>query len=261
MILVTGSTGHIGNVLIRKLVSKGKQVRAMVLPGETYHSLEGLDIEIIEGNVLDITSLERAFKDINVLYHLAGIISIIPDDEEKMWKVNVEGTRNVSEVAHKVGVNRMVHVSSIHAFERQPHGIIVDENTPLISPDSKTWGYDKTKAEGTHEVLKVVKKGLNAVIVCPTGIIGPYDFFSSETGQLIRSFTNKKIHPLIHGSYDFVDVRDVVNGLLLAEEKGRTGEIYILSGTNISLVKIKELVQEIIGIRTPHVIFPFRLAL
>jgi dihydroflavonol-4-reductase len=260
MILVTGAAGHVGNVLIRKLVLMGEQVRALVLPGEDLKSLEGLSVEKVEGNVLNLTSLEEAMKDVNLVFHLAGIIAIMPGQEEIMQMVNVEGVKNVVNAALKTGVNRLVHVSSIHAFKRMPHGIVIDEKTPF-DPKSPAGTYDKTKAEGTLAVLDGVKRGLDAVIACPTGIIGPYDFRGSEMGQLIRSFMQKKLSFLVHGAYDFVDVRDVVDGLILAAEKGRSGEAYILSGKQTKINQIKEITQKIIGIKSPVLFIPMKLAL
>lgn len=260
MILVTGSTGHLGNVLVRKLVERGEKVRAMILPGENSDSLKDLGVEKIEGNVLDPVSLEKAMEGIEKVYHLAAVISIIPGSESLMHKVNVEGARNVAAAALKAGVQRMVHTSSVHALKREPHGVVMDENTPL-DPENPAGIYDQTKAKGTLEVLKLVKKGLNAVIVCPTGIIGPYDYADSEMGNLVMNFIRKKVHFIVRGSFDFVDVRDVAEGLILACEKGRTGEIYILSGADIELKKIREIIRETEGLRSVLVKIPEQLAM
>lgn len=259
MILVTGSAGHIGNVLARELLSRGERVRAMVLPGEDLASIQGLGVEQIEGNVLDPASLDRAMAGVDVVYHLAGVISILPGDEATMHRVNVEGAQNVAQAALKAGVRRMVHTSSVHAFRRLPHGETVDETTPLV-PDSCANAYDTTKALGTMAVLNEVNRGLDAVIVCPSGVIGPFDFNRSEMGQTVADFARKKPHILVDGAYDFVDVRDVARGLILAEKRGRTGELYILSGTQVQLAQIRNTVQEIAGIRMPIIILPFGLA-
>lgn len=259
MILVTGASGHVGNVLVRELIARRQKVRALVLPGETCVSLEGLPIERVEGNVLDPASLQRAMQGVEIVYHLAGIISIVPGAEALMRRVNVEGVRNVARAALHAGVRRMVHVSSIHAFKRLPLGRTIDENTPL-APDSPAGAYDRTKAEGTLTLLEVVKEGLDAVIVCPTGVIGPYDFLQSEMGQTILGFARKKPHMLVDGAYDFVDVRDVAHGLILACEKGRRGEIYILSGSRVHLAQIRAIVQEIVGIQSELLILPRGLA-
>ena len=260
MILVTGATGHLGNVLVRELLAKGEQVRALVLPGESCDSLNLLNVETVVGNILDPEALDRAMAGVETVYHLAGIISIVPGAEEVMRKVNVEGARNVAEAALRANVRRMVHTSSIHAYKREPHGVIMDEKTPF-APDNPAGSYDRTKAEGTLAVLEVVKKGLDAVIACPTGIIGPHDYLGSEMGQLVKTFAARKLHFLVTGSFDFVDVRDVARGLIAAAERGRSGEAYILSGHRITLEKLRKMTQKIAGIRSPQILVPFGLAM
>lgn len=260
MILITGAAGHLGNVLTRRLLAEGKQVRALVLPGESCESLEGLDVECVDGNILDISSLERAMQGVDVVFHLAGIVSILPGQEDLMVRVNVEGARNVAQTALKMGVRRMIHTSSIHAFERVPDGILISEQIPF-APDNPAGPYDRTKAMGTLEVLKVVQQGLDAVVVCPTGVIGPFDYLNSEMGQTILSYTHKHCHFLVKGAFDFVDVRDVAEGMLRACELGRTGEVYILSGTHIELSSIHNLVQDVARIQSTRIILPIKLAL
>ncbi len=259
MNLVTGAAGHVGNVLIRELLNRGEQVRAMILPGEDCSSLEGLDVEMVEANVLDPKRLEEVMQGMDYVFHLAGIISILPGADQMMRQVNVEGVRNVAEAALKSGVKRLIHTSSIHAFKRLPHGMVVDETTP-VETDLSSGAYDRTKAEGTLEVLKVVQRGLDAVIVCPTGIIGPYDYRLSEMGQTILGFARDKVVLLVDGAYDFIDVRDVASGLISAREKGRTGEIYILSGTRILVREIRQIVRELVDNRAPAIVLPFFVA-
>lgn len=260
MNLVTGATGHLGNVLIRELLSRGEEVRALVLPGDTYESLDGLDVELSVGNILDPPSLERAMEGASTVYHLAGVISIIPGAEEIMEKVNVEGAGNVARAALKAGVRRMVHTSSIHAYRREPHGITINEKTPL-APYTLTGSYDRSKARGALAVLEVVREGLDAVIACPTGIIGPHDYLGSEIGKVISSFTVKKPHFLVHGAFDFVDVRDVARGLILAAAKGRRGEAYIFSGKLISLGNLKKITQKAAAVRSPGLFVPMKVAM
>lgn len=259
MILVTGATGHLGNVLVRTLCARGESVRALVLPDDCCASIEGLDVECAEGNVLDPASLERAMMDVDFVYHLAGIVSIVPDHKDVMWRVNVEGVHNVAQAALRTGVQRLVHVSSIHAFKTMPQGTIVDETTPLAL-NARRDCYNRTKAEGTLRVLNAVQQGLDAVIACPTGIIGPHDYLHSEMGALVCDFARRRVHVLIDGGYDFVDVRDVVGGLTRAAEHGERGELYILSGFNTPLTQIRRIVQELADVRTPALIVPFSLA-
>lgn len=260
MILVTGAAGHIGNVLVRELLGRGANVRALILPGEDVSSLEGLDVELVEGNILDLPSLAPAFAGIDQVYHLAGMISILPDSNGIVRRVNVEGTRNVLEAARRAGVRRLVYTSSIHALGRPPLGVTIDETMPF-DPNNTAGEYDATKAEASLLVIEAAKNGLDAVLVCPTGVIGPYDYRLSEMGNLVKGWMHRGLHLLVDGMYDFVDVRDVARGHILAMEKGRSGEVYILSGQRIRLAEIKELVQQHADSRSPGIQIPMPLAL
>lgn len=255
MVVITGPTGHIGNVLVRELLKRGERVRALVLPGEDLTPIQGLDIETVEGDVLDLDSLIRAFEGADVVYHLAGVISIVPGEWDLLYKVNVVGTRNVIRACSACGVRRLVYASSIHAFREPPPGITFDETSPF-DPGKLSMEYDKSKAMATLEVLDAVEKGLDAVVVCPTGVMGPYDYRLSEMGRLIRDFSRKTLIGYVNGAYDFVDVRDVAQGLILACERGRRGESYILSGERITIPEIMSLLEELTGTPRPRLKFP-----
>lgn len=258
MLLVTGATGHIGNVLVRKLLERGEKVRALILPGESRLPLQGLDVELVEGDVLDTSSLFNAFRSVRGIFHLAGIISIMPGSNPTVRKVNVEGTRNVLKVAKEMRVRKLVYTSSIHAIRRVEQGVI-DERLPF-DPNNPYGEYDRSKAEATLEVLKAAQAGQPAVIVCPTGVIGPYDFRGSMMGDVIRTAAHQKPTFYVDGAYDFVDVRDVVSGMIAAFEKGRRGESYILSGQKISVRYLLETVREITGRHFFQMKVPFDLA-
>lgn len=258
-IIVTGATGHIGNVLVRKLVEKGGKVRALILPGEDTSPLNGLDVEQVPGDVLDSSSLWESFRGVQGVFHLAGIISIMPGENPLVRRVNVEGTVNVLKAARKTGVEWLVYTSSIHALARLPHGTTVDESTPY-DPGNPYGAYDQSKAQATLEVQKAAKAGLNAVIACPTGAIGPYDFRGSMMGNVIRSAALRKLTPYVDGAYDFVDVRDVADGLIAAAEKGNAGSSYILSGQRISVRCLLDTVHEITGRGFPRFTVPLSLA-
>jgi dihydroflavonol-4-reductase len=258
-IIVTGATGHIGTVLVRKLVEKGGKVRALILPGEDTSPLNGLDVEQVPGDVLDSSSLWESFRGVQGVFHLAGIISIMPGENPLVRRVNVEGTVNVLKAARKTGVEWLVYTSSIHALARLPHGTTVDESTPY-DPGNPYGAYDQSKAQATLEVQKAAKAGLNAVIACPTGVIGPYDFRGSMMGNVIRSAALRKLTPYVDGAYDFVDVRDVADGLIAAAEKGNAGSSYILSGQRISVRCLLDTVHEITGRGFPRFTVPLSLA-
>jgi dihydroflavonol-4-reductase len=259
MNLVTGATGHIGNVLVKELVKRGESVRVLVLPGEDLLPIEGMNIEVVYGNVLDPASLDVAFKGIDHVFHLAGIISITSANNPLVHDVNVEGTQNMIEAAMRSGVKRFVYTSSIHAFKRIPHGQVVDETTP-INPEFNLADYDRSKAEATLAVLRKVNEGLPAVIVCPTGVIGPFDYKQSELGTLMNSWMLNKVNYMIDGSYDFVDVRDVAEGLILAREKGSIGQLYILSGSLVRVSDLWKIARELFSFRSILVNIPLKLA-
>jgi dihydroflavonol-4-reductase len=259
MILVTGATGHIGNVLVRDLIARAERVRALLLPGEDCTPLRGLPVELVEGDVLDPASIEAALPGVERVYHLAGLISIMPDTYDLLYQVNVVGTRNMLNACRRAGIRRLVYTSSIHAIPAPPEGAVIDES---LAPDpEQAWGdYDRTKAMATREVQLAAAAGLDAVIVCPTGVIGPYDFRRSEIGQFLLDCARPGPKFCIEGAYDFVDVRDVAAGHILACEHGRRGESYILAGSRLSVRRIIALVEDVTGRRGPHLHVPLRLA-
>ena len=261
MILVTGAAGHVGNVLVRELIERGKTVRALVLPGEDRSALDGLPVEIVEGDVLQPETLRAAFAGVEILYHLAGIIAILPGQELLMRRVNIEGTRNILAAALQSGVKRMVYTSSIHALQRPPQGVIIDESLHF-DVSNPAGEYDRSKAAASLEVTKAVAEyGLDAVIVCPTGVVGPFDFRQSEMGELIRGWMANKVSITVDGSFDFVDVRDVARGHILACENGRRGATYILGGERVSLEWMWRIVSQVTGLRASSIKIPMPLAI
>ncbi len=261
MILVTGAAGHVGNVLVRELLERGKTVRALVLPGEDRSALDGLPVEIVEGDVLKPETLRAAFAGVEIVYHLAGIIAILPGQELLMRRVNIEGTRNILAAALQSGVRRMVYTSSIHALQRPPQGVVIDESLHF-DVSNPAGEYDRSKAAASLEVTKAVAEyGLDAVIVCPTGVVGPFDFRQSEMGELIRGWMANKVSVTVDGFFDFVDVRDVARGHILACENGRRGATYILGGERVSLEWMWRIVSQVTGLRASSIKIPMPLAI
>jgi dihydroflavonol-4-reductase len=259
VILVTGATGHIGNVLVRALAGTGQPVRALVLPGENRSPLDGLPIELVEGDVLDPVSLDRAVAGVWRVFHLAGVISILPGQDTQVWRVNVEGTCNTLAACRRAGVRRLIYTSSIHAIAWPAAGELIDERLPF-DPIRPRGEYDRAKAQASLAVLQAAHLGLDAVLACPTGVIGPYDYQGSLMGRLIRDASRRRVHFTIDGAYDFVDVRDVVQGLLAAAELGRPGEHYIFSGERLTVSELLRLVAEVAGLRATQVHLPFWMA-
>lgn len=258
-VLVTGATGHIGNVLVRQLLESGEKVRVLIPPFEDDLAIKDLQVEKVPGDVCNLDSLVRAFKDVDIVYHLAGIISITSGREELLHRVNVGGTKNVADACLASGVNRLVYTSSIHALDEPPHGIAIDE-TCRFDPEHVLGAYAKCKAKASLEVKAAVGRGLDAVLVCPTGVIGPYDFRISEMGQLILDFIRKKLKAYMDGAYDFADVRDVARGIRLAARKGRKGESYILSGEQVTVRRLMKILEEATGVKAPSIKVPAWLA-
>jgi len=260
MIVVTGATGHIGNVLVRELIERGEDVRAVVLPDDDCHPLAALKVEIVHGNVTDIKSLESAFTGADIVFHLAGIVTIMPNMKKILEKVNVGGIYNVAIACRTAGVQRLVYTSSIHAIAEPPKGTAIDESQPF-DPDRVLGDYARSKARATLLLLEEVRKGeLDAVICCPTGVIGPWDYGISNVGQLILDFASGFLKSYVRGAYDFVDVRDVVNGLILASEKGQTGRHYILSGAQVQVPDLMKELERNTGYPAPTYEIPSSIA-
>lgn len=258
MWLVTGATGHIGNVLVRKLIERGEKVRALVLPNECRAPIQGLAVEAVEGNILNVDSLVKSMCGVKGIFHLAGVISIMPGSDDLVRRVNIEGTKNILHVAKEMNIGKFVYTSSIHAIKRVEGGVI-DETLPY-DPGNHYGEYDRAKAEATLEVQEAAHAGFEAVIACPTGVIGPYDFRGSLMGGVIDTAARKKPTLYVDGAYDFVDVRDVADGLIAAAENGKRGESYILSGQRISVRYLLETVREITGRQFFQMKVPFDLA-
>jgi len=244
---------------VRELLDQQQQIKAVIPPSEDITPLKGLDIELVEGDVRDLPSLVRAFQGAEAVFHLAGIISILPGKKKLLEAVNVEGTRNVIAACFQSGVKRLVYTSSIHAIREAPHGTVITETQPY-DPESVIGDYARSKARATLEVMAAVRRGLDAVIVCPTGVIGPYDFRMSEMGHLIRDYLQRKMKACVEGAYDFVDVRDVARGIILAWKEGRRGEGYILSGERITIRDLYSLLEKSSGIKAPRLEVSCRLA-
>jgi len=241
MNLVTGATGHIGNVLVRELLEGGQRVRALVRPGKTPLALAGLDVEIVPGDVLEVDSLERAMQGVSLVYHLAARISLNAGPDPETERVNLAGTQNVIAAMRRSSAARLVFASSIYALHKPADGIPIDESQPF-DPLHSQGVYDRSKARASLAVQAAVANGLDAVIVCPTAVTGPYDFHESEAGRAIRLYMLPGLKFFVKGAYDFIDVRDAAHGFILAAGKGRRGETYILGGERLT---IREMAQTV----------------
>jgi dihydroflavonol-4-reductase len=257
--VVTGATGHLGNNLVRALLARGERVRAFIYPADSIRPLEGLAVERAEGDVRDLDSLRRAFAGADVVYHLASLITIEPSRSSLLYDVNVMGTRNVVEACLEMGIHRLVYTASIHALVEPPHGTMIDEHFPF-DPSRIATDYGRSKAQAALEVLDGVERGLDAVIVSPTGIIGPHDYQPSEMGRFFLLFAQRRLPVCVTGAYDFVDVRDVAEGLIAAAERGRRGHNYILSGEQVTMERLLALLSAATGVPAPRLRLPTAMA-
>lgn len=256
-VMVTGAAGHVGGNLVRALLEQGRDVRALVRSDR--RALDGLAVEQVEGDVLDPPSLSAACAGMDVVYHLAVKISIQPEEGPQVMQVNVDGTRNVLAACRAAGVRRLVYFSSIHALASTPRDQVFDEDSPLTAPDFPL-AYDRSKGEALRLVRAAVADGMDAVILNPTGIIGPLDFKPSHTGQVLLDLYHGRLPSLVGGGFNWVDVRDVVAGALAAEKLAPAGAQYMLSGAWASIVELGRLAEQATGRRAPRLTSPMWLA-
>jgi dihydroflavonol-4-reductase len=256
-VVVTGASGHIGANLVRALVDRGRPVRCLVHVDS--RAIDSLDVEIVQGDVGDPDSLYRVFQGADVVYHLAARISLSMRDWPALEAVNVTGTRNVIEACWRAGVRRLIHFSSIHALTQAPLSLPVDESRPLVA-SRRCPPYDRSKAAGEIVVRRAIEQGLDAVIIYPTAIIGPNDYEPSYFGEALLLLARHKLPALVTGGFDWVDVRDVVAGAMLAEASAPLGARYLLSGHWVSMHDIAADVAEITGVPVPGFVCPLWLA-
>ena len=255
MDLVTGSTGFIGNVLVRRLIDRGQKVRAFLRSTSDTAALEGLSVERITGNILDPRSLTEAFCGVDTVYHLAAKISIMPWEDRMIRKINLEGTRNVIRACLDAKVKKLIYTSTIHALKEPPMGTTINEDMPY-DPENERGEYDRSKAQSSIEVMEAKNKGLHTVVLCPTGTLGPYDWRLSAITQTFLDYYNGKMKMTLSGAYDFVDARDVAEGHILAAQKAKPGSNYILSGERLTMKNIFKILEEITGISGPKINIP-----
>jgi dihydroflavonol-4-reductase len=244
MILITGASGFIGNVLVAELFKRGhKDLRFFVAENDDISHIEEYAKDIVYGDIRDSFAVKRAVLGCDYVFHLAGLVKLSGIRNKSLFEINVNGTRNVVEACLEKGVKRLVYVSSVHALKEPPEGKAMDE-TFDADLGNLLGAYAKSKAMATMEVFNGIQKGLDAVIIFPSGIIGPYDYRESHTGSAIKFFIDaKKTQYYFDGVYDFVDVRDVADGLIRAWKYGEKGQGYIISGSRCSLDEILNEVE------------------
>jgi dihydroflavonol-4-reductase len=209
------------------------------------------------GDVLDPASLAKAFAGAETVFHTAARITLKKSDP-LATRINVEGTRNVVQACLDAGVKRLVCFGSIHMFSPIPEAEPIDESR--ARNDASRLAYDRSKAAAEREVQAGIDKGLDAVLVCPTAVVGPYDFKPSRMGQMLLDVCRRKLPALVTGGFNWVDVRDVAAGALAAEHRGQKGERYLLGGNYLTLTELAATAAQIYGVKPPSFVAPVWLA-
>ncbi|MEG0590556.1 MAG: NAD-dependent epimerase/dehydratase family protein [Lachnospiraceae bacterium] len=246
--IVTGAGGHLGSAMVRLLCQKKQMVRGLILPGE--HKTDSQYVTYFKGDVREKKSLEPLFmhspEQKLIVIHTAGIVDISDRISHELYEVNVLGTKHIVELCMKHQVKRLVYVSSVHALPEKKKPEVMVESS-YFSPAEVVGGYAKTKAMASKMVLHGVKNGLDAVIVHPSGILGPYDESRNHLVQLVEDYQKGRLPACVKGGYDFVDVRDVAKGCFAAALKGKTGECYILSNRHYEVREVLQMIRDAQG--------------
>jgi len=253
---VTGGTGFIGGMVVRKLVEAGHTVRALVRPGADTRQLDSLPVERIEGNLENEESLRRGMEGCDRVFHLAALYAFWGYRWEDFYRTNVEGTRRVLTVAAQVGVPRIVYTSSIATLGIPRGDVPANEDTP-VTLDEKIGHYKRSKFLAEEVARDFARQGVPVVIVNPAAPVGVGDYKPTPTGQMIVDFLNGRMFGYVDTGMNIVDVEDVAMGHLLAAERGRVGERYILGGENLTLKQVLDILAEVSGrppvrLRIPH---------
>ena len=244
--LITGATGFLGRAVLAQLRDTKAEIRALVMEGDLLARELPQNVRVITGDVCDEAALGRFFAGADehtCVIHCAGMISVATHPGDRIYRVNVDGTRNILKFCRKCGVGKLVHVSSVHAIPEKPKGTEIAETT-TFAPELVRGDYAKSKAMATALVLQAAKEGLNASVVFPSGIIGPGDLGKGSITNMLLSFLAGKLPLAVKGGYDFVAA-----GILACAERGLPGHGYILSGHYATIRDILELVKKTVNLR------------
>jgi len=256
-VMVTGATGFIGGNLARELWRRGDDVRALVRPGSNRLTIENTGIVPIEGDILDRQSVDRAVQGCEAVFHVAAAYTFWSRDPAGISRTNVAGTLNVLEAARQAGVSRTVYTSTVGTVALGKDGL-GDEDTPL-DPKSLHGHYKRSKLQAEREALALAAAGMPLVVVNPTAPVGPWDVKPTPTGKMVLDFLRRKIPAYLKTGMNVVDVADVVEGHILALEKGKSGERYILGNRNVSLKEIFDILSSQTGLPAPRIRAPYWL--
>ncbi|HEV8614465.1 MAG TPA: hopanoid-associated sugar epimerase [Methylomirabilota bacterium] len=257
--LVTGGTGFVGANVVRELLAAGATVRVLARAASDRRALAGLRVEIVEGDLLDAASLCRAVAGARTVYHVAADYRLWARDPAALYRANVDGTRGVLMAAAEAGTARVVYTSTVGALGIPADGTPGTEDTP-VSLAAMVGDYKRSKVLAEQVALDLARKGLPVVVVNPSAPIGPWDVKPTPTGQMIVDFMRGRMFATLDTGLNLVHVRDVARGHLLAADKGRVGEKYILGHANVPLADIGRMLADITGGRPPRLRVPYALA-
>lgn len=253
---ITGASGHLGANLIPALAEAGHQIRVLQFNGD--NGFANYPLEIVKGNILETASLGPFCQGLDVVFHLAALISIGDYPYKVLYETNVNGTKNIVNACREAKVKKLIHFSSIHALTHKPFDQPMDE-TRALALDSPI-DYEKTKAIAEKWVLEQQSEDFDVVVLNPTAVLGPNDYAPSYLGQFIIRLLGNKLPGLLPGGYDWVDVRDIAQASVAAIQNARGGERYILAGEWKSVVEFTSLLARLSGKQLRKLVFPVWLA-
>ena len=262
--LVTGAAGFLGGTICRQLIDRGNKVRAFVLPNDPAEKYVPGEAEIVRGDLTDMSSLEKLFTIPagyeSVVMHIASIVTVNPDYNQKVMDVNVGGTKNIIELCKKhAECKKLVYCSSTGAIPELPKGNKIGE-VNHFDADKVLGCYSQSKALATQAVLDAAEEGLNACVIHPSGIMGPEDFAVGETTKVLIQIINGEMPAGIDGSFNLCDVRDLAHGAILAADKGQKGQCYILGNDEVSFRDFASLLSEESGCKRMKTFIPVKFA-
>ena len=258
--LVTGATGFVGSHVARQLVSAGQSVRVLVRPNSNLDALAGLHVEYFEGDLRDQKSLERAMYGIRKVFHVAADYRLWTPRPEELYEINVEGTRKLLAAAQHARVERIVYTSTVATIAVPRNGALPNEDTQA-SLNEMIGHYKRSKFLAEQVAVEAVSAGVPVVIVNPTAPVGPWDWKPTPTGRIILDFLKGKMPAYVDTGLNVAPVEDIAAGHLLAAEKGRVGQRYILGGRNMTLKQLLDALSAITGRPAPRVRLPHAVAL
>lgn len=255
IVLVTGASGFVGSAVAHKLAARGFAVRVLARPTSPRANFADLACEIAEGDMRDAASMGEAMKDVRYLFHVAADYRLWARDADEIVRNNREGARTVMEAARNAGVERIVYTSSVATLKPRDAGRDADE-TDRADETTAIGAYKKSKVVAERVVEAMIADGLPAVIVSPSTPIGPCDIRPTPTGRIIVEAATGRMPAYVDTGLNLVHVDDVAEGHLLALEKGRIGETYILGGQNVTLKEMLAQIARLSGRRPPRIRLP-----